>query len=327
MGDKSSSTSTIKITKRENRSIYSFLLQHLIRPFKDSLLQPGNPLPAGSPQLAAPKATTKTCNVGEHLVEGIYIYTLHPRQAATQKADKTKQKRLYYFCGGSWLSPPSGDHWTLCTAMARELSNVEVSIVSSPLAPNSPAPVAFPQLIRMYGTLLRHADDAGEDLILGGDSSGGNLVLCLALQHLADNTNGPTPKALMAICPSVDFRDPTTEMREVEKHDPLLRIASSKDYCRKWRAQWSPEDPRVTPLNADVSLLARRGVEVHGVVASYDILSPDAKRFREQCTQVGVKGEWLDWDKQMHCFPLAWKYHLPESVQGKEWIIDILRRV
>ena len=94
-------------------------------------------------------------------------------------------------------------------------------------------------------------------------------------------------------------------MQAIEKHDPLFRIPDIKETARKWRADWDATDARVSPLMADVSLLARRGVKVHGVVGRYDILSCDAILFREKCEQAGVEGQWLDWDKQMHCFPLA----------------------
>ena len=28
----------------------------------------------------------------------------------------------------------------------------------------------------------------------------------------------------------------------------------------------------------------------------------------------------------MHCFPIASAYHLPDGVEGKDWIVDVLKR-
>jgi acetyl esterase/lipase len=47
---------------------------------------------------------------------------------------------------------------------------------------------------------------------------------------------------------------------------------------------------------------------------------------REKCNQAGVRGEWLDWEKQMHCFPLTFGYRLPEGVWAMEWILGVLER-
>ena len=60
---------------------------------------------------------------------------------------------------------------------------------------------------------------------------------------------------------------------------------------------------------------------------TYDILHPDVKSMKARLEEAAVRGEWLIWDKQMHCFPLAWTYGLPEAKEGKNWILDLLRRI
>lgn len=222
--------------------------------------------------------------------------------------------------------PASGEHWKLCTEFADKLPHISIAVVSYPLSPNSPAPISFPQMMKMYRQLLTEAEEAGEGVILGGDSAGGNIVLCLALAALAEDDSRPVPKAVLAISPSCDLRRSNPEIQVIAKHDPLLRMPFIKETARKWHADWDAADPRVSPLMADVTPLASRGVKVHGVVGSYDMLSADANLFRDKCDKAGVEGEWLEWDKQMHCFPLAWPYKLPESVAAKDWILEVLRR-
>ena len=324
------SVSSIKTTHRTNRSIPMFLLQHLIKPFNTALIKPKQVYPAGSPRLEAHKTAAKYCDVTERVVEDIYVYDLLPKHGVAVNGNgstKEKHRRLYYFAGGGWQMPPSSQHWQLCAELARQLPNTTVSLVSYPLAPNSPAPVAFPQMMKMYRRLLREAENSKEHVILAGDSAGGNVVLCLALAGLVEDENAPCPKTLLAICPSCDLRRHNPDIKVISKHDPLLRIPFLDHTAKQWRADWDAEDPRVTPIMADVSTLARREVKVHGVVARYDSLSPDAVLFRAKCEEAGVKGEWLDWDKQMHCFPLAWSYGLPESKEAKDWILDVCDEV
>lgn len=322
--DQAEEGSSIEITKKTDRSAYMFCLQHLVKPLNVRVIKPKKDFPAGSPQLEAPKKTTNACNIRERRIEDVYIYDLIPKQRLSN--DKPSLRRLYYFCGGAWRMPPSGEHWVFCTELAARLDDTIVSVVSYPLAPNSPAPVAFPQLMRMYKRLLLDAEEAGVRVMLGGDSSGGNIALCLALALLAEDATAPIPAAIMAICPSTDCRKGNPEMKKVEKHDPILRIPFVTENANAWRGEWDASDPRVSPLLADVSLFASRGVQCHGVVAGYDILGPDAVLFRDKCEKAGVHGEWMDWDKQMHCFPLAWRYKLPDSVEVFRWILDVLQR-
>lgn len=34
-----------------------------------------------------------------------------------------------------------------------------------------------------------------------------------------------------------------------------------------------------------------------------------------------MKGDWLEWQKQMHCFPLMFPFHVREAVDAIDWII------
>lgn len=325
--DKSSS---ITVTERSDRSLYMSAIQHILYPFNTAIIKPRKVFPAGSNQLTPRKATRKQCDVQERKVEDVYIYDITRKRdkvPATNGESKGRRRRIYFFNGGAWQMIPSSQHWGISTELASKLPNTTISLVSYPLAPQSPAPVAFPQLLRMYEQILREADEAGEQVIFAGDSSGGNIVLCLVLAALQDDPeHARCPSAIMAISPSCDLREFDKSRRELEKHDPILRIRFCEDNANKWRGDWNPEEPRVTPILGDVSVLARRGVKVHGVVAGYDILSPDARLFRDKCKEAGVAGEWLDWDKQMHVFPLAFSYRLRESREAVDWMLDVLKR-
>ncbi|KAK4539373.1 hypothetical protein LTR36_011003 [Oleoguttula mirabilis] len=320
---------TIKVTKRTDRSLYMLVLQHLLKPFNAQLVKPRKVFPAGSPRLEPHKNARKHCAVQERQVDDIYIYDLTASQTTSkdqEPQEKRQKKRIYYFAGGGWQMPPSSQHWILCAEMAKRIPDSIVSIVSYPLAPNSPAPVTIPHLMKLYHTLLQAAEEADETVIFAGDSAGGNIILCLTLAALLDDPYARCPTALLAVSPSTDLRRHNPDIQVIEKHDPILRIPFINSTATAWRGSWDPSDPRISPLCADVTPLARRGVQVHGVVGRYDILGPDAVLMREKCSQAGVRGEWLDWEKQMHCFPLTWATGLPEGVAAMEWILDVLRR-
>lgn len=141
----------------------------------------------------------------------------------------------------------------------------------------------------------------------------------------------PAPSALLIICPSVDARRENEKIEAIQDKDPILIAVESKQQAADWAGDWSLDDERISPAvnytgkDNLIELLSEKGVKVHGITAGYDILSPDAIVLRERLEKGGVYGKWLHWDKQMHCFPLAWFYGLPESKEGLHWIIDVLQ--
>lgn len=319
---------SIKLTTRTERSALMFQLQHLAKPLSTQVVKPPKtPAPAGSTQLQPHKKALKSCDIKERKIEDLYVYDFTCEHHIKAKPHQPKRlKRLYYFCGGGWQSPPESEHWMLVAEYARKLPNHAICLVSYPLAPKSAAPVAFPQLLAFYRKVLRDADAAGEEVILAGDSAGANIILALTLHALHEDPESPCPSTLFAMCPSTDLRRNNPDMKAIEKHDPLLRHSFVTQTANAWRAEWDATDPRVSPLLTDVSILAKRGVRVHGMTGGYDILGPDGVLFREKCNDAGVVGEWLHWEKQMHCFPLAFAFKLSESVQAKEWVVDVLGR-
>ncbi|TKA79904.1 hypothetical protein B0A49_01106 [Cryomyces minteri] len=253
----------------------------------------------------------------------IYVYDLAPWVLSTTE----------YYGTGVHDGAEEQDAWdSLLRRRRLKLPDTVVSLASYPLAPASPTPVTFSLLVKLYHTLMR---EAGELVTLAGDSVGGNIALALALalhclHELGASGNDTVAlalRSLMVISPSTDLARRNPPIAEREKRDPLLNVAFVKASADAWAASWSLSDPRVSPLEAEVGVLVKYGVRVHGVTGSYDILAPDVILFREKCRAMGVEGEWLDWDKQMHCSVLPWIYPgRRESKEAKEWVSDVLRR-
>lgn len=162
-----------------------------------------------------------------------------------------------------------------------------------------------------------------EDVIFAGDSSGANLALSLVHNILSQNPRARVPSRIMLISPVVDMRNGNPDMAAVDKNDPLLSSKFTGEVARAYcGVETDPADPRVSPLLRDQTVLGRRGVTVDGVIAGYDVLGPDARKLREKCQAQGVSGEWLEWEKMIHCFPLAFCYKfLPESNEAVDWIL------
>lgn len=333
---------TIRVTKRHDRSTLMMLLQLLVKPFAEKLVSSSTEYAAGSPPLIPHKRATKRCDVHERKFEDIHLYDIVPKnessgvtQERTIEQSKTgakRKRRILYYSGGGWSIPANSEHWFFVSELAKQLHphGYAVTLVSYPLAPHSAAPTSFPQMMKQYRALMQLAEKEEEDVILAGDSAGGNIILSLLisalLQDEEDGVERPTCKGVMAISPSTDLTRQNADMHTIAPKDPILRIPFVLGTAKGWCGEWDAKDIRVSPLYADLQCIQKRGVKVHGVVGRYDILSPDAILFREKCSQARVEGEWLDWDKQMHVFPLMFRYGLREGHEAKDWILDVLRR-
>jgi acetyl esterase/lipase len=190
-------------------------------------------------------------------------------------------------------------------------------------------------LMRFYREVLETAYENRERVILVGDSSGGNIVLSLVLEAVREDAAAGKdiaakgakgrPEAIVAICPSTDLTRSNPDIEKLAKNDPLLTPKFVKSTAKAWHADWDPSDRRVSPVNADISLLARSGIQVHGITAGYDILSPDGIIFRDHLAKEGVQGKWLHWEKQMHCFVLTQAYGVREAKEAIEWVMEVLK--
>ncbi|KAJ4377350.1 hypothetical protein N0V83_000175 [Neocucurbitaria cava] len=323
--------SLIRVITRDERSFLMTVVQLVVRTFRSQLSsREASKHEDGSVRIDTVKAKLPGCTLSERTVCGIYIYDIVPRV----KPAKDPKKRIYYLAGGSWQTPPSGQHYHVCAKMARDMPDTRVSIVSTPLAPNNPAPGTFPICMTLYRELMAQAQEAGERVILAGDSSGANMILCMTLEALKeDNDNEktdaasiPHPSVILAVCPSTDLTRDNPDIQKIAPKDPLLTPDIINKTAKAWHDDWDAADRRVSPINNDISLLAKRGIKVHGITAGCDVLSPDGIVFRGRCAEVGVEGEWVHWEKQMHCFILTMQYGLPEAKEAVQWMVDILKK-
>jgi acetyl esterase/lipase len=323
-------SSSIQLTHRHDRTFLMSVVQSLVRLMRSHISNRQANHEDGSIRLNPNKSALSQCTLRERTVCDIHIYDVIP----PNKAEKASKKRIYYFAGGSWQEPPSPQHYKICAKLAKEMSDTSISIVSTPLAPNDPASKSFPVCQKTYRALMAEAEEAGEKVILAGDSSGSNIALCLVLEALREDSENESveikqlshPVAIMNICPSTDLTRTNPDIDKVAPRDPLLTPKIIRATAKAWQGDWEPNDRRISPINGDISLLAKKGIKVHGITAGCDVLSPDGIIFRTKCAEAGVDGEWVHWEKQMHCFVLTMPYGLVEAKDAVQWIIDVLKK-
>ncbi|EXJ88449.1 hypothetical protein A1O1_05379 [Capronia coronata CBS 617.96] len=144
--------------------------------------------------------------------------------------------------------------------------DIEITLVSHPLAPASPASETLPALRRWLSQILDDAAAQGDAVTLMGDSSGGNLAPSLGFwavenyhattstdnnpdrvrTHQAEQTDQDVnfPLAsLICISPPVDMRNINPCISESNKHDPVLTMELTSRVARDWTADTTPSSP------------------------------------------------------------------------------------
>lgn len=215
-----------------------------------------------------------------------------------------------------------------------QLPSYSINLVSYPLVPNSPASHSIPHLERFYQKIAREAESENCFLTLMGDSAGGNIVLVLGIyaarRWLEEKGNGGggdcVVRNIFAICPATDLRHQHPEIDDKETKDPVLTRKIIEEVADAWKGDWELSDPRISPVLADLTVLKTAGIKVDGVLGGYDCLAPEGAQFKDKLAEVGITGEWLEWERQMHCFVLMFSYHFAEPAAAKDWILDVLRR-
>ncbi|KAI1086874.1 Alpha/Beta hydrolase protein [Rostrohypoxylon terebratum] len=356
-------SSPITITHRTDLSLLYRGLCFFIKPLRPHLATSKRQYPAGSPRLEKhPRHIGKVTVIERGILipsklsldpeinpesnaENLWVYDYYPTGIENNDGRASQAHTVYYFAGGGFQAPGSSEHWKFCAHLASSLSRSRVVLVSYPLAPHSPAKVTLPFLRRWLVHELQDARVDGRVVSLAGDSSGANIALSLGLwcaDQLAmdrsaaegsDRSYFHQLKSILVISPPTDLRasgsNPSTAKTDAGARDPVLGFRISDAAATAWTADSEDErrDPYVSLILADLSSLRASGIRVNGVIGTADVLAPEASSFMERCGGEGVRGEWLVWDGQMHCFPLTACYGLREGVEGRDWVIRVLEVV
>ena len=83
----------------------------------------------------------------------------------------------------------------------------------------------------------------------------------------------------MAKCPAVEHRNRNPHIDTIDLIDPILSRKGFEEVSHGWKGEWQLSDSRLSPILADLNLFKQASIKVDGVIALYDLLSPDAVRF------------------------------------------------
>ncbi|HCG60797.1 MAG TPA: hypothetical protein DEV97_12470 [Lachnospiraceae bacterium] len=227
-----------------------------------------------------------------------------------------KGKYIYYIHGGGFVvgEPAWGYFYAV---EAAKLSHRNILAVDYRLGPDYPFPAGPEDCIKGYEWMLNSGIQP-EDIVMLGESSGGNLILAVCA---ACKVRGiPMPKALCPVSPVVDLDFPFPSYTERNERECILPKNQRDDVKMNYLKDMTADDILASPYRADVTGFP----STYHIVASEEMLFDDSIYMHEKLLRSGVDAKLKVWEGMWHTFCMI---DLPESRQVIRDIADFFNEV
>lgn len=244
-------------------------------------------------------------------VEGIPAAWVRPEGA------HDRSKMILYCHGGGYTSGTLGYARMMAVRMALA-TGYEVLAFQYRLAPEHPYPEALEDA-RLIWEHLMFLGWGAREIILAGDSAGGNLALELALD-LRDSQR-MLPWRMVLFSPWTDMTASGDSYTECRDRDPLL----TRDYIEAVREAYAPgadwSGPEYSPLFADLRGLPPTLIQVGG----REILRDDSTRLHQKLQEAGVPAMLQSWPEMWHVFQMFPLKTAEDAMEQMAQFLETLR--
>lgn len=216
------------------------------------------------------------------------------------------RRLIVHFHGGAYLSGSGATHAPMLGRLSR-LTRLRVCAPDYPLLQEAPFPAAFDAACATWDSLMTRGY-APADIILGGDSAGGGLMLAL-LARLTQR--GEAPAAAYAMSPWTDLTMSGQSLADFAASDPIIPVARMGEVAALYLAGAAPDDPRASPLFA--RFVAPPPVLIQ--VGAEEALRDDAIRIADRLRAAGGRVDLRLWPGAPHVWHIldGW---VPEARAG-----------
>ncbi|MCA9715741.1 MAG: alpha/beta hydrolase [Myxococcales bacterium] len=215
-------------------------------------------------------------------------------------ADHAKGPVVLYFHGGGYIFGSLRTHGPMIGALARA-AGLRTFALDYRLAPEHPKPAALEDALAAYHWLIEQQGVAPEQLVLAGDSAGGNLVL-VTLLALRD-AGAPLPAAGVAISPWVDLENSGASFQTNAPYDFVTQEACNIA-AAAYLAGADPRAADASPLRAELSGLPP--LLVHAGAA--ETLVDQIQEFCARARAAGVDVTLSVYDDMVHVWHMLFSF-------------------
>jgi len=251
-------------------------------------------------------AVKKIAHIHQTLINGRNSFTLSPK-------DKSSDTVILYLHGGAFTVNFTRPHWSFIKDLLQE-NHCSVVAPDFPLLPDYDYKPRLDMVYEVYIKLLETT--ANKNIVLMGDSSGGNMALVLA--QLLHENHKPAPAQIILLSPWLDVSMSNPVLKTELPSDPMLSYQSA---IKVGKAHAGPADTKfyqVSPLYGTLKDIGRISI----FTGTHDILNPDARELKKRAREQLVHLNYFEYHSMIHAWML---FDLPESQLVKKQIASLLK--
>jgi epsilon-lactone hydrolase len=234
-----------------------------------------------------------------------------------EKANQGKPQTILYLHGGAFSFRMVHAHSVMVSGICLD-AGASAFMPWYRLAPEHPFPAAPEDCLTAYRYLL-DSGHAASNIVVMGDSAGGNLAL--SLLHMIKRAGLPMPSGVITMSPITDAVQISASWRLNKRIDPMYVVQDRVNPARWYFQGQNPLDPAISPYYGDFSGFP----PLYFIVGGIEALLEDSVGMVRKAIDVGIPAKVQIWCGMPHVFPL--NSFLPESRYAKieivKWLAEL----
>lgn len=218
------------------------------------------------------------------------------RPAEWVRTDAGAEKVVLYFHGGGFFMSSPEEHRPLTWRVARATGR-RVLAIDYRKAPDHAFPAWLDDAFAAYEELLARGHAPG-DIVLSGDSAGGNIALALA--HRIRTRGAPTPEALVLFSPWADILCEGGTYDTNRRRDAMFDGHAVRALGRHLTRHVDGRDPEISPIHSDFRGFPRMLL----FAGATEVFLDDARAVARRAALAGVETELHVHRHLPHVFPM-----------------------
>jgi epsilon-lactone hydrolase len=208
-------------------------------------------------------------------------------------ANQARDRVLLHFHGGGYTAGSAEAYRGLAARLSAACAR-PVLAVDYRLAPEHPFPAALDDCVAAYRWLVRTEGVAPADIVLAGDSAGGNFMIAAMLR--LRGAGEPLPAAAVGLSAQFDMSLSGESVSARAQRDPMISPGSIRACAAAYVGAADPRDPLVSPLFAELGGLPPLLLQV----GSEEMLRDDTARMAAKARAAGVDATDEEWPGMIH---------------------------
>ncbi len=250
-------------------------------------------------------------------IKEVVIQDMEAEWVSVERAHMKKYVILY--CHGGGYSTGSRLYARTLTTKFAASTSMDVLCFDYRLSPENPYPAALEDAQKAWDYLMLLGYGA-RDVIIAGDSAGGNLALSLVLK--LKEQERILPRGLVLLSPWTDLTGAGKTHESRKEVDPVLDAEYLSNMIQNYAPGENLENPFISPLFGDMSGFPPTYIQV----GDNEILLSDATRLHKKLVKENISVKIEVFKGMWHVFQMSPFKTAYEAIEKcAEFIYDICR--